>query len=422
MSLNRTYNFLKNHRKDDLLMPTQNKNPKYPHKNNSWNWNLVLEHQDEFGNNNNCCILLKSIIVIDIDLASLIDKYEDMFPILKKCPQVATQKGRHYYFSRTSMCDFYKLYDRSRCFGIDNDEIDFKTICSTGTAGVVVIPPSINKKWIKPLWKTNLPSFSGDIFDYFVENWGDKNKKNSIKYINDIPNKFYASDYNTDFPDKINIDPKILSMIKKYVEDFSIARSTSYCTWIRVCCCLKNISGYYKDETPFFEIWNNFSMKCTNKYKLHETKAMWINYVPRSNSSDINTLKMWASRDNPDKYVWVDFSVDLKTSIISFIEKFYNYKAVSISNACFYKDIYIIIDIKDYVCPHDNDRKHIDNCVYIIIGQNNSKKKCRLCDSIYWTDRIDNLLYPELIRESLSVPIQKPKNSQKNIMDFYTVK
>lgn len=422
MSLNKTFNFLKNHRENDLLMPTQNKNPKYPHKNNSWNWNLVIKHQDEFGNTNNCCILLKSIIVIDIDLASLIDKYEDMFPILKKCPQVATKKGRHYYFSRTSMCDFYKLYDRSRCFGIDNDEIDFKTICSTGTAGVVVIPPSINKKWIKPLWKTPMPDFSGDIFDYFVENWGDNKKKiNRVKYLNNVSERLNVSDYNCDFPDKKNIDPKILSTVGDYVENFSMERSTAYCTWIKVCCCLKNISAYYIDESPFFEIWNKFSMKCTFKYKAYETKAIWINYTPRRNNSDINTIKLWAYRDNSKKYVWTDFEPDLKMSIISFIKDFYNYDESLISNSCFYKpdDLYIIVDIEDDLCPHNNDKKHKENCVYIIIGLKNSKKKCRVCESSYWTNRIDNLLYPERMRNELSVPTPKAKNSQKCIMDFY---
>lgn len=425
MSLNKTFNFLKNHRKDDLLMPTQKKNPKYPHKNNSWNWCSVIEHQDEFGNNNNCCILLKTMIVIDIDVFSLIEKYENMFPILKDCPQVETKKGKHYYFGRTSLCDFYNLYDRSRCFGLSGDEIDFKTICSTGTAGVVVIPPSLNKKWVRPIWKTPLPDFSGDIFDYFLNNWNNNKKKFLINYMNPQPQKFNGTDPNIHFPDKISLSDNMWNKIKNYVDDFSIARSTSYPTWIRVCCCLKNISAYYIDDEQFFKIWNNFSMKCTEKYKANETLNLWLNCIPRSNRSDINTLKLWALRDNPDKYLWVDFDSDLKISVISFINNFYNYDSSMISNAYIYKpeNIYIIVDIKEDICPIEN-KKHDCPCVYIIIGNKNSKKKCRICDvssyNISWTNRIDNFSYPQKIYDLLSGPtLPNPKNSQKCIIDFY---
>jgi hypothetical protein len=149
--LDNTYDFLRKHRSKDILMPCLYKNPKYRHKNGAWTWEKVLKHNKEFGRGKNISILLITLIVIDFDDKDIINVYIKKFPILNKCSRVDTKKGAHFYFTRNTLTDLYGLYDKARCFGVNGDQVDFKTICSTGTAGVVIVPPSKDKSWVKPI-------------------------------------------------------------------------------------------------------------------------------------------------------------------------------------------------------------------------------------------------------------------------------
>lgn len=81
------YQYLKKNKPDNLLMPcTMFKNPLYKHKNNAWNWNKVIENQQDFGPDKYQAILVRDLVIIDIDSKPLIEKYEDKFEILKTCP------------------------------------------------------------------------------------------------------------------------------------------------------------------------------------------------------------------------------------------------------------------------------------------------------------------------------------------------
>lgn len=96
-TLDETYKFLKNKYPQNLIIPTVSKNPKFPHKNGQWDWNLVKKHERHFGEGKNCAILLKTFIVIDFDDINIMEKYLEKFPILETCPRVNTKKGAHFY-------------------------------------------------------------------------------------------------------------------------------------------------------------------------------------------------------------------------------------------------------------------------------------------------------------------------------------
>lgn len=218
---------------------------------------------------------------------------------------VKTKKGFHFYFQRTPLCDLYALYDYSRPFGQDGEEIDFKTICSTGTAGLVVVPPSTDKKWGRRLWKNEIPLFEGDIFNYFVENWADKKYKN------------VSSDDNGSFIREEKIDPQFIfesystyiipdnekNMITFLINSLSDKRAEAYGTWIKVGWCLKNICYKYDPSHNewFFGLWNTFSKK-SNKYVEREVRDIWVNTVPRKNGIDIGSLRSWSKEDDPEEY------------------------------------------------------------------------------------------------------------------------
>lgn len=93
------YQYLRKNKPNDFLMPvTSKKNPIYKHKNDAWSWDKVVQNGKDFGPDKYQAILLKYLIIIDIDSKSLLSKYEDKFPILQTCVRGETSKGAHYYY------------------------------------------------------------------------------------------------------------------------------------------------------------------------------------------------------------------------------------------------------------------------------------------------------------------------------------
>ncbi len=111
---------------------------------------------------------MKTLIALDFDDLTSALNWEELFPILKTAPMESTKQGRHYILGRTPLCDLLGLYDKADCFaevatGKQIKKIDLKTLCKTGTSGVLVIAPSANKTWVRPLWNTTVPDMPKDM-------------------------------------------------------------------------------------------------------------------------------------------------------------------------------------------------------------------------------------------------------------------
>lgn len=149
--------FLKRYFPNDILMPIQEgtKHPMFPHKNGAWSWEKFDKYYREHPDLLNVCIVLHDLCVIDIDSLRLIHKYEALFPeeLIRGCPMEATARGRHYWFARPKVADTHGYYDGA---GQRESGVDFKSIHSNGTGGIVVVAPSTGKTWIQPLWKTTI--------------------------------------------------------------------------------------------------------------------------------------------------------------------------------------------------------------------------------------------------------------------------
>jgi hypothetical protein len=132
------------------------------------------------------------LIVIDIDCMVWCEHIETAFPSFGETAVCQTRKGRHYYFKRTAYCKEQGIFDgarnlkeqRKRCCELlpyeelvgdntrekkDNDllviPIDTKLVCSTGTGGIIVIPPSPNKEWIRPIWEVEVLDIPKELID-----------------------------------------------------------------------------------------------------------------------------------------------------------------------------------------------------------------------------------------------------------------
>ncbi|GLC47505.1 hypothetical protein PLESTM_002093200 [Pleodorina starrii] len=91
------------------------------------------------------------VCVVDFDDEATALSYERDFPELSEAPYETTRKGRHYFFTRPSFADDEGFYDGARQKGADSN-VDFKSVCSTGTSGTIVVAPSEGKAWAYPTW------------------------------------------------------------------------------------------------------------------------------------------------------------------------------------------------------------------------------------------------------------------------------
>ena len=157
---------LRKHFHHDVLIPCDRgqKRPLFPHAHNSWTW----ENYDDFLRSSSSsspksydlCVVLSDLCVVDIDDPVRINEFENLFKDVIDCgvPRSNTSKGRHYWFIRPEVADERGYYDgrAQRRSGVD-----FKSVCSTGTGGVISVPPSLNKSWLHPPYKPGTNPLAG---------------------------------------------------------------------------------------------------------------------------------------------------------------------------------------------------------------------------------------------------------------------
>ena len=143
----------------DVMMPVKqdSKQPAFPHKNDAWNWSKwqtyndkknVLKRKKESTSTDSVCILLSELCVIDVDDVITANDLETCFPILKTVAMERTNRGFHYWFKRPAIADSLGYFDGA---AQREPKIDFKSICSTGTSGVILVAPSPGKTWIRSI-------------------------------------------------------------------------------------------------------------------------------------------------------------------------------------------------------------------------------------------------------------------------------
>jgi hypothetical protein len=147
----------------DVLMPVApgTKRPESVHKDGAWGWPFwdKARRKDQ-----DVCVLLRDLCVIDVDNEELVQAYEGRFPLLNLVPCEQTKKGRHYWFVRPSWADAEGYWD-----GAAQREkgVDFKSVCKTGTSGIVVVAPSQGKSWLRAPWSEDaeLTEMPRDLLD-----------------------------------------------------------------------------------------------------------------------------------------------------------------------------------------------------------------------------------------------------------------
>ena len=274
-------------------MPTREggKIPLHKHANGAY----TVEMFDKTGINeckHGCEIILSSeLIVVDIDEMDYCDKMERMFQPFNETVCCQTNKGRHYYFKKTPLCDEIGLMDGARQLK-DNIPLDIKTRTSKGTGGVISIPPSPNKKWIKAFGECRVLLMPDTFLTFFKEH--KKMAMGSVVKKKSPAKKISSSTHSST---SVNIETEVASLVNLLDQ----SRSNDYEEWIRLGWCLHNISP------DNLYVWIEFSKK-SSKFVENECEKLWD--LMKDEGLHKGTLHMWAKNDNPVEYkAWLNTDI-----------------------------------------------------------------------------------------------------------------
>jgi hypothetical protein len=141
--------YLREHFPRDVLIPCikGEKRPSRKFSGGQWTWFDYDRLSQASLENHDWAITLHDLCVVDVDSVEQASALEARFPVLLTAPAAKTRKGMHYFFRRSPLADEKGYLD-----GAAQREkgIDFKTVCSTGTGGILVVCPSPNKVWVRP--------------------------------------------------------------------------------------------------------------------------------------------------------------------------------------------------------------------------------------------------------------------------------
>lgn len=269
-----------------LIMPTREggKIPLMPHKNDVYTYETFKEKGIQECDKGALILLTEDLIVVDVDDRGVCAQLEEMIPEFQNTVICETSKGKHYYFRSTDEWMQANIKDGARQMKYaDGSEIpiDIKTRTSSGTKGVISIPPSIGKKWTRPLGEYTPSTMPNTFINYFKEYA--KPKKTQSTNRHELQQCFK----------KETVDQ---NEIKSLVKILDGNRANNYDEWMQVGWCLHNIN---KDD--LLGTWIEFS-KGSTKYKEGECERLWNSMVWRKDGMKTGTLHMWAKTDNPFEY------------------------------------------------------------------------------------------------------------------------
>jgi small GTP-binding protein len=151
-SLSRLEAWLRGTHPRDVLVPffPGEKHPRMAYKGDAWGWPAYDALPiDAAGGGSDWAIALRDLCVVDVDAPPLAALLEEAHPALRAAPCARTRRGFHYYFLRPADADARGFFDGS---GQRGAGVDFKSVTATGTSGLILVPPSLHKVWVRAPW------------------------------------------------------------------------------------------------------------------------------------------------------------------------------------------------------------------------------------------------------------------------------
>jgi phage/plasmid-associated DNA primase len=320
-----------------------NKNvaPLFRHADGKYTWEFIEEPKNEvfFREKTNIGILLKDLIVIDIDDKDYIPIFERKFNILTEVVSEVTNKGKHYYFKRTPLCDELGIFTAVKPLQIEGNivDLDIKTIHSNGTASIIICDPSPKKEWIKSIYENELIDIPENIINYLKSHWRETAKK-AKKLTKDekksIIDNYFIENENVDFNNQVDYE-----LIKNLIEIIKPEMNSNYEDWMKVGWALYNVTN---GNMKGFEIFDFFSQD-NEKYLRDNCFNIWSSMQVKKNGYTEGSLRFWAKKIDMKKYNEV-----LKKNIKNYLQVSLRNTDYDIANVIYqyYKEEFIIFKTK----------------------------------------------------------------------------
>ena len=299
-----------------VLMPIRpaEKSPLFRHRDGTW----TQRESESFLRSNQAHpewgILLDRMCVVDADddaavaaiegLADAPMAPEELVAAIRRCPCQRTRKGRHYFFLRPDWADAEGFWDGARQAS-GGLAIDFKSRCSTGTRGVIVVEPSTNKEWIdgRAPWDdgivlVDIPRKLANIVASPRETRADAASCAAPQTVTMVKGPAVAPDASNNLGTSHASNTPDAAMARQLVELLSDGRADIEPEWMRVGWCLHNI------DVGLLDVWDRFSRR-SPKHVEGECARRWAAMSTTANPGSrlrLGSLHHWARRDSPAAY------------------------------------------------------------------------------------------------------------------------
>lgn len=285
------------------LIPARSggKIPKYAHKNGAWSHDKARDglakglHEFQHGA---LLLLDKDLVVVDADTLELCAFLEQRFPAFTATVACQTAKGRHYYFRRPALPAGFRLTDGARQLVGDDGEplpLDIKTECSTATRGVISIPPSPGKQWLRCL----LQHEPLDLPPEFVE-WFDDHR---AAHQAPAPQGGFQSPHDAELTQQVVQHPVVRTPGNTYVHKLLALlakhRWHAYASWRDIATALKNAFG-----EEFRAAFTDLSRICPN-FEAAACDRLWESVAAPDFAGrrlTVRSIEAWAKNDDPIGY------------------------------------------------------------------------------------------------------------------------
>jgi hypothetical protein len=160
--------------------------------------------------------------------------------------------------------------------------IDTKSVCSTGTGGIIAIPPSPNKTWINALGECDVQDAPKEFMDFII----------SFKQKRTTRTMYHANGDTTETPftPQNNNNNKIEGeLLKKVVMKLNDNRADNYHDWTRVCWAIYNIAHINDYKRKGNNLIHKFSKK-SSKYNEKNVEIFINNTMFRNNGVGLGYL------------------------------------------------------------------------------------------------------------------------------------
>ena len=296
------------------LMPIrpQKKCPMFEHKKEgAWTELKLAEFIQRNPRHKAWALLLDRLCVVDADTKDAVDWLErdiqdpDVRSAMDQCPIQLTKKGKHFLFLRPTWADEEGYWDGARQKG-NALEVDLKTICSTGTRGVLVVAPSDGNKWMdgRAPWDDGVALI--EMPRALAELVAVAKTPPAAPVIKSVPlrpaptSTVGAQPVPIARPTHANLSSDLdIKDIRALVGILSPRRADNYPMWMAVGWCLHNLSPNNNTATSLLPDWIRFSRQSA-KFNEGECEQLWSSMRPDGKGA--GSLCHWAKEDSPFEY------------------------------------------------------------------------------------------------------------------------